>query len=252
MVRKSNRVEVKCETCGKTKFVKPSQIKRNKAGFFCGKECRAIWDSKRMKGDGNHNYSKQKVNCSQCGKEKLVKKSRVESQKYFYCNKECEGLWLSSNRSGENHPQYDKVVVCCSNCGNEKSIKKCWEKLHDDFFCDYKCMGEWISKNRIAENSHNWRGGISTEKYPPEFDDFLKENIRIRDGRICQLCGITEEDNEQSLSCHHIDYIKENCSDDNLISLCVKNGCHVKTNGNREYWTNYFQNLMKEKYNCQY
>ena len=32
---------------------------------------------------------------------------------------------------------------------------------------------------------------------------------------------------------------------DNLLSLC--NSCNVKVNANREYWTNYFQNKLKNK-----
>jgi len=35
---------------------------------------------------------------------------------------------------------------------------------------------------------------------------------------------------------------KKNSKEDNLISLCAS--CHCKTNSNREYWTNYFQNKL--------
>jgi len=42
---------------------------------------------------------------------------------------------------------------------------------------------------------------------------------------------------------HHKDYDKENNKEDNLICLCRK--CNMKVNKNREYWENYFENIIK-------
>jgi hypothetical protein len=46
------------------------------------------------------------------------------------------------------------------------------------------------------------------------------------------LCGVEEKDYFQKLSIHHIDYNKENCKDDNLITLC--RGCNAIVNYGRE------------------
>ena len=81
-------------------------------------------------------------------------------------------------------------------------------------------------------------GYITNKKYPAEFDDELKEQVRARDGYCCQICGKpqVEEQRDQgrSLSIHHIDYDKSNSAIDNLISLCTS--CHSETNGDRGNW----------------
>lgn len=95
-----------------------------------------------------------------------------------------------------------------------------------------------MSASRSGEKHWNWQGGKSFERYPQEFDGVLRENIRKRDNYICQECGLTAEEERKtrrrSLSVHHIDYDKSNCSEANLIALCTT--CHTKTNSNREYW----------------
>ena len=84
------------------------------------------------------------------------------------------------------------------------------------------------------EENPNWRGGISFEPYSTEWTRELKERIRDRDGHICQMCGA------RGKHVHHVDYDKKNCDSKNLVTLC--NSCHSKTNFNREYWVEYFQN----------
>jgi len=90
-------------------------------------------------------------------------------------------------------------------------------------------------------NSHFWKGGITNDPYPEEWDEKLRENIRQRDNYICKLCGIHQDELKgwnKKLDIHHIDYNKDNFNSDNLISLC--RSCHVKTNYNREYWIKFF------------
>lgn len=83
-----------------------------------------------------------------------------------------------------------------------------------------------------------WQGGKSFEEYPQEFNNYLREQIRERDGYICQVCFTSQEKLKNKLSIHHIDYNKKNCSPNNLISLCTN--CHVKTNKDREKWQSVF------------
>jgi len=84
----------------------------------------------------------------------------------------------------------------------------------------------------------NWHGGISREGYPCRFNEKLKEDVRKRDGNICQVCNKTREENGRKLDVHHIDYDKENVAMNNLVSLC--RSCNVKVNKDREHWSNYF------------
>lgn len=82
------------------------------------------------------------------------------------------------------------------------------------------------------------------------FTSDLKEAVRKRDNYCCQECGFTNDEQKvlsggKSLSCHHIDYNKENSTEDNLISLC--DYCHAKTTVDREYWQDYFQTKMQSR-----
>ena len=98
------------------------------------------------------------------------------------------------------------------------------------------------SEAQKGEKGSNWRGGVSFEIYPQDWTETLKESIRQRDDYICQECGIHQEElieKPLKLDVHHIDYNKKNCDPDNLLSLCRK--CHVKTNYNRKYWSEYFK-----------
>jgi 5-methylcytosine-specific restriction endonuclease McrA len=78
--------------------------------------------------------------------------------------------------------------------------------------------------------------------YPEEFYK-IRELIRKRDNYECKNCSMTQEEHlivlGEVLSIHHIDYDKNNCKDDNLISLC--RWCNIRANYNREYWKEYYQ-----------
>jgi len=96
-----------------------------------------------------------------------------------------------------------------------------------------------------GEKSNFYIDGRSEKNnpYPSDFNGRLKELIRDRDNRQCQLCSKSEEDNVRKMPVHHIDYDKENLDPDNLISLCCS--CHTKTNSNRSKWILYFQSNQR-------
>jgi len=74
--------------------------------------------------------------------------------------------------------------------------------------------------------------------YPLEFNKCLKTEIRRRDKFVCQICL------RHGWLVHHIDYNKANNEGTNLITVC--SSCHGKTNYNRNYWVNYFQDNKKK------
>lgn len=100
-----------------------------------------------------------------------------------------------------------------------------------------------ISQANSGEKHPNWQGGISFEPYSIEFNGRLKRRIRERDDYTDQLTG------GYGNIVHHIDYDKRNCNPKNLITL--SRGNNAKVNKNREYWTKYFQEIMKLK-SCNY
>jgi hypothetical protein len=98
-------------------------------------------------------------------------------------------------------------------------------------------------------NAAHWLGGKSFEPYCPKFNRDFKERVREFWGRKCVVCGKTEKENGKLLCVHHVNYQKEACCDNAhplFVALCVK--CHTKTNGNRNYWKEFFTKLIVEKY----
>lgn len=93
----------------------------------------------------------------------------------------------------------------------------------------------------------NWQKGISKLPYSFTFTKELKYKIRKRDNFKCQNCFRTEEQEFQkfnkALSIHHINYDKENCHRDNLITLC--HSCNIKANFDRDYWFAYYKYIME-------
>jgi len=75
-------------------------------------------------------------------------------------------------------------------------------------------------------------------EYSLEFSNILKQQIRKRDNYICQYCKVKEENYYRKLDVHHIDYNKQNCNEENLITLCGL--CNVKANTNRDYWYSFY------------
>lgn len=101
--------------------------------------------------------------------------------------------------------------------------------------------------HRFGAKNPNWIDGRSFLPYPPDFNDELKEQIRKRDNYICQNCGMTEEEHiivfGQVLHIHHIDYNKENCAKENLVTVC--GSCNTRANANRSYWIEFYQQKVK-------
>ena len=99
--------------------------------------------------------------------------------------------------------------------------------------------------HRYGELSPNWNNGSSFEPYSPKFNKELKQSILERDNYTCQCPNCLHL--SEGLDVHHIDYDKQNNSLDNLTTLC--DSCHSKTNGKnkRQYWTEFYQNIMMSK-----
>jgi hypothetical protein len=132
----------------------------------------------------------------------------------------------------------------CKECGIKISFTgglgsglcgKCWAKFRFSVPENNTMFGV----SRYLEKNPNWKNGKSFEPYPLGWNKTFKEQIRFRDGYKCQICGVPEVECRRKLDIHHIDYDKKNLDIKNLISLCIS--CHLKTNGNRKYWIQYFR-----------
>lgn len=127
-----------------------------------------------------------------------------------------------------------------------KNIKLKNGRAERSNFCSRKCYAIWKSPHSKGDLNNNWKGGLSNEPYPFEFNKELKELIHYRDGQ-CQRCGCPEVENGRKLDIHHIDYNKQNLNPDNLISLC--RSCNLIVNFNREKWEIYFNKKIKKVMN---
>ena len=85
--------------------------------------------------------------------------------------------------------------------------------------------------------------GDNESDYDKGWTEELREFIRQRDNFTCQECGVTQDKLGRKLSVHHIDFNKQDCSEENLISLC--NSCHALTKAKG------FREIFIEKYIAQ-
>ena len=96
-----------------------------------------------------------------------------------------------------------------------------------------------------GSDNGNWLGGIGNFPYAFSFNEVLKEEVRVRDGHRCQLCGVLQIECLERLPVHHIDYDKKNSDPANLLTLCKR--CNARVNGNRRYWKALFQVKMIQR-----
>lgn len=191
-------------------------------------------------------------NCQCC----VCKRKRKEPHESYCTCLSC------LNKKGISHPDNCK---CCSCCAKRKeyvgSKNGFYNKSHNEAFkllqsLKMKEILKNPTDNPFYNKSHSEETkkrislakggtGIPYEKteWGAEFDDNLKEQVRFRDSYKCRLCGCSQIENGRQLSVHHIDYNKMNCDVNNLISLCIS--CHMKTNNNRKYWVEMFDNLCQ-------
>ena len=89
----------------------------------------------------------------------------------------------------------------------------------------------------------------STKSYGPEWsDEEFKESIKERDGHRCMNPNCTGVDSRLCL--HHIDYNKQHCEPQNVITTCWS--CNIKANHNQDFWTGFYREIMNREYSYIY
>lgn len=140
------------------------------------------------------------------------------------------------------------VYIDCGHCGKEMRLEP--NQVGRKKFCSKACFfaGRALKNTFKPGAAHPaWKDGLSLNEYPSTFNVTLKRKIRTRDSFKCQLCNITEEEHKQKyqrvLTVNHIDFDKNNCNESNLNTLCIP--CNTRINWDRNKWTTYFQEQMK-------
>lgn len=198
------------------------------------KRCRDCYDSFRL----NNKKIKLKNKCISCD-------NVISSNS----NGRCINCSLK-NRAGKNNPNWKggDIVKKCSFCFSDIKLRSYRIKRAKNNFCNIKCFANWKIKAYSLDNNPNYIDGRSGFNYPLIFSKYLKNIIRQRDNYICQGCGLTEAEHlfkyKQKLHIHHIDYNKDNCEENNLITACLS--CNSKANKNRVYWKNFYSSKILE------
>lgn len=209
----------------KGRFVK-GMIPWNKGTIDCCPDAVRAKISQKLKGRKLSEETKKKMSLAGKGKKKKPHKRSSLSE----ITKQKISLKLKGRIISEKTKAQISDTLLGRRCSPRTEFKKGLVPWNKD-------------KPFMQKEAHpNWKGGISFDPYCPKFNSALKERIRERDNRTCQLCGIKE--NGKKLTAHHVHYDKPNCDPD-LISLCCS--CNTKVNYNRNYWEDYFMKLLEER-----
>jgi hypothetical protein len=180
---------------------------------------------------GNERRKKVCVFCNKLFSLKYRTTNKIFDKKKF-CSRKC--LYNSGvMHRGHRHSEKTKDMISLLQKGKHHSPKS-----------EFKKGSVPWNKGKVfyqilGSNHPQWRGGLSFKPYPLGWTKTYREQIRSRDSYKCQSCGCSETECNRVLSVHHIDYNKNNLSENNLISLCLS--CHMKTNYKRDYWKNFFE-----------
>lgn len=156
-------------------------------------------------------------------------KNRIKNQKYAY--------WKGKKQSPETIAKRSKAMI-----GKVKGEKNgMFGKKHS---ADTLLKMSKARIKYVGENSPAWKGGYSCLPYCYKFNKKIKEKIRNRDNRECQLCYKTDVGLKRKHHVHHVHYDKKNCNPD-MITLCHK--CNLGVNKNKDYWENYFVELLRKR-----
>lgn len=184
-----------------------------------------------------------KKKCELCNNDFECKPS--ESRKF--CSRKCYFKY-SVGRKKKPHSEASRLLLSV--------LKRGVPTKHGLCLKETKCVdcGKTISDYRktrcgscrqIGERNPTWRGGVSNEGYSKEFTFKLRERIREKFNRKCQICGCDEKECLTRLDIHHIDNNKLNHNEDNLIPLC--HICHLKIRSNEEFWNTYLVKTLEEQ-----
>jgi len=206
-----------------------------------------------MRGVDMNRHRKSKILNKVITKEVLIKEysiNKISTWKIagkYNCSKSFILKYLNKyniKRRNKSTSQLGKIVsketirkISLANTGKISSFKG---KKHSEK--SKKLISE-SQHGRCGELANNWQGGLSRYGYPWYFNNELKNKIRKRDNFTCKNCNKNEELFYRKLDVHHIDYNKENCNENNLITLCIY--CHLKTNTNRDYWYAYYRYIIE-------
>jgi len=168
----------------------------------------------------NINWKKPlKKLCEHCGKEMYLKPFYAKIRRF--CSKSCAGFGANGFK-GKHHKEGIKRIIGKSAKGRKFTEEQLLRK----------------SLVQRGNKGSNWKGGLSYQTYPLEFNLWLKKQIRKQTNFTCNLCK------KRGWIVHHIDFNKFNNKIGNLTTLC--NHCHGMITRNRIIIGEDFENTRME------
>ena len=104
--------------------------------------------------------------------------------------------------------------------------------------------------SKFGDGNPAWKGGIKDNPYCQLWTKEFKEIIKERDGYRCQNPYCKCNNGIEGLCIHHIDFNKQNCDPNNLITVC--RSCNSMANKDREWHIKWYQTLMAHKHGYAY
>lgn len=241
----SGKQPITCAWCGAVKLYNAREAARVKT---CSQSCRAqmMWANTAKK--------LSEIPCTECGKAFMP-----HSRKTKFCSMSCKDTAHSRNMAGDKNPRFEtgaaSLPIDWSVATKRDSVRSC-EACAAEFkprsrlskYCSTECRQRSHAALVSGLRSGRYVHGKANFPYPLKWTRPLKDAIRKRDGFQCVRCTKSEADNGQKLDVHHIDYVKENLAETNLISLCRK--CHGKMHGRqpqRLVWCAELSALLRER-----
>jgi hypothetical protein len=228
-----------CKGCGKEFFPLQSQIDRG-VGIFCSQQCHGLSRVGIVKPISERKLIEK--TCEICGVKFYTPNSDNKRGYGRFCSISCRSVWQSEFQKGKTFSKDTLLKMSNSHKG-----KLPWN-------VGVSPSEETKQKNRLAhigmmvgEKHPQWKGGISFEPYCPKFNKEFKERVRAFFGYKCAECGAPQ--NGGKLPVHHVNFNKDTCCDESIplfVALCPS--CHSKTNHNRPYWQQHFNEIINKDY----
>jgi hypothetical protein len=209
-------MKLMCKQC-KTVFSVPAC----RDSQFCSRGC---YSQHRRK---NHNYyyrPHKTVRCKQCKNEFLVKPYLYGTR--GFCSQKCANICNQKNGSWNKGVPTPKKVRRKIGLGVRLSRKPDYVNPSKRSEVRLKISTTLAKLYSDLTKNPRYIDGRSGEEYPFVFNKHLKEQVRVRDGHVCQHCGVPQKSYFRKLDVHHKDGDKHNNCLMNLISLCLS--CHQK------------------------